>query len=180
MLFCAIKGLHWHYSWRLWRLPLVQTYTRGSITIGKDFVACSDPRHNSIGVFQHVVLKTLRPEAKIAIGENVGVSGAAISAAEKITIGNNVLIGSGALIIDSDLHPVSAAESNCEGSAVARPVIIEDDVFIGARAILLKGVHIGRGATVGAGSVVPHDVPPSVVVGGNPARVIGRKRKNIQ
>jgi acetyltransferase-like isoleucine patch superfamily enzyme len=127
-------------------------------------------------VFQKVVLKTLRPEAKIAIGNDVGISGSTISAAGKITIGNNLLIGSGVMIIDSDMHPVSAKECHINDRTVARPVTIEDDVFIGARVIILKGAHIGRGATVGAGSVVSCNVAPFTVVGGNPVQVIGRKR----
>ena len=53
------------------------------------------------------------------------------------------------------------------------PVFIEDDVFIGARAMVLKGVRIGKGAVVGAGAVVTKDVPPNAIVAGNPARVVG-------
>src|SRR3954452_16763401 len=59
-----------------------------------------------------------------------------------------------------------------QGFIEPRPVVIEDDVWIGARAIILPSVRIGRGSVVGAGSVVTKDVPPYSVVGGNPARVI--------
>ena len=59
-----------------------------------------------------------------------------------------------------------------QGFARERPIIIGNDVWIGSRVIILGGVRIGDGAIIGAGSVVTHDVPPYVVVGGNPARII--------
>jgi maltose O-acetyltransferase len=57
-----------------------------------------------------------------------------------------------------------------------RPVVIEDDVWIGTRVIILPGVHVGTGSVIGAGSVVTHDVEPYSIVGGNPAKLI-RYRK---
>jgi maltose O-acetyltransferase len=59
-----------------------------------------------------------------------------------------------------------------QGFEARRPVIIEDDVWIGINVILLPGLTVGRGAIVAAGSVVTKDVPPDAIVGGNPARVI--------
>lgn len=59
-----------------------------------------------------------------------------------------------------------------QGFTEVRPVVIEDDVWIGARVTLLPGVHIGRGSVIGAGSVVTKDVPAYSIVGGNPARVL--------
>jgi acetyltransferase-like isoleucine patch superfamily enzyme len=61
---------------------------------------------------------------------------------------------------------------NDDSKIVCKPIVIEDDVFIGARVIVTKGVLIGRGAVVGAGAVVTKDVPPFSVVAGNPAKVI--------
>ena len=59
-----------------------------------------------------------------------------------------------------------------QGFTPPRAVIIEDDVWIGARVTILPGVHIGKGSVLGAGSVITSDVPPYAVVGGNPARVL--------
>lgn len=59
-----------------------------------------------------------------------------------------------------------------QGDSVPRPVIISDDVWIGARVTILPGVHIGKGAIIGAGAVVTKDVPEYAVVGGNPAKII--------
>jgi acetyltransferase-like isoleucine patch superfamily enzyme len=155
-------------------LPFIETYSyRGKIEIQEGFVARSTVKSNSKGVFQKVVLKS-EPGALIRIGSNVGISGSTISASTKIIILNNVLIGSGCLITDSDAHPIDpiARIQNLPNATKQRPIEIEDDVFIGARSIILKGVRIGKGSIVGAGSVVSLDVPPYCIVAGNPARII--------
>jgi acetyltransferase-like isoleucine patch superfamily enzyme len=95
-----------------------------------------------------------------------------------VSIGNRVLVGAGALIIDSDAHPLHP-EDRLRGACPANsPVEIEDDVFIGARAIILKGVRIGQGAVVGAGAVVTSDVPAFTIAAGNPARVVAEVKES--
>ena len=89
-----------------------------------------------------------------------------IVAAQSITIGRDCKIARDVIIMDTDQHALPNSE------LVARPVTIEDRVWIGARAIVLKGVTIGHDAVVGAGSVVTRDVPPGAVVGGVPARIL--------
>jgi maltose O-acetyltransferase len=78
-------------------------------------------------------------------------------------------------VFDMDGHPIDAAERRSgmptPGSGVA-PVVIGDDVWIGSRAMILKGVAIGDRAIVAAGAVVSKDVPADVVVAGNPARIV--------
>jgi acetyltransferase-like isoleucine patch superfamily enzyme len=165
-------GLPWHPTWRLHGLPRVQTRTRGSIKIGTHFTANSHWRHNTIGIFQPVTLKTVTYEATIMIGRNVGIAGATISAAERIVIDDDVLIGSGCLIADSDFHPIAYEDRDCPEKTISKPVHICAGAFIGARSIILKGVTIGRGSVIGAGSVVTRDIPPGVVAAGNPARVV--------
>ena len=179
ILFCWWKGLRWSADWRLYGLPLISVRGMGSsIVIGRQWVACSDPKHNSLGVFQHVILKTVGHGAKIVIGDDVGMSGCTITAATSVTIGNHVLLGSGCLITDSDAHPVNPEERRAGYGGASRPIVIEDDVFIGARAIILKGVTIGKGCVVGAGAVVAKSVPPYSVVVGNPAKVVGDSRRS--
>ena len=130
---------------------------------------------NSVGLIQPCVFNISAPGSHIQIGNNVGVSGSTICAAQSITIGNNVLIGSGCLITDTDAHPIEWSERR-KGSIKkvgVAPIVIGDDVFIGARSIVLKGVNIGERAVIGAGSVVVKDVPAGCIVAGNPARLIG-------
>lgn len=163
-------------SWTLRGRPIIIKRRNSRITIGERFTACSHPKYNSLSVFQRVFIRTCTREAVITIGDDVGMSGCTVSASASISIGNRVLIGSGAMIMDSDAHPVDYLERRNGGKCVSRPVTIGDDVFIGARAIVLKGVTIGNGAVVGAGAVVVRDVPPFSVVAGNPAKVVNRTR----
>jgi acetyltransferase-like isoleucine patch superfamily enzyme len=73
---------------------------------------------------------------------------------------------------------VNPEERRAGYGGASRPIVIEDDVFIGARAIILKGVTIGKGCVVGAGAVVAKSVPPYSVVVGNPAKVVGDSRRS--
>jgi len=169
---CKVWGLPWHPSWRFYGLPRIQTRTRGSIQIGTHFSANSHWRYNTIGIFQPVTLKTVTYEATITIGRNVGVSGCTISAAERIVIEDDVLVGAGCLIADSDFHPIAYEDRDIPEKTLNAPIHICAGAFIGARSIVLKGVTIGRGSVIGAGSVVTRDIPPGVIAAGNPARVI--------
>jgi maltose O-acetyltransferase len=89
-----------------------------------------------------------------------------------VTIGDRVQIGSAVQILAAD-HPLDP-EARRTGVESGRPVVIEDDVWIGAGAILVPGVTIGTGSVIGAGSVVTRDIPAGVVAVGNPCRVLRR------
>jgi acetyltransferase-like isoleucine patch superfamily enzyme len=109
------------------------------------------------------------------VGENVGMSGCTICAAERVSIGNDCLLGADVLIADTDFHPIDPDGRRWRKDGVrTAPVDIGDNVFIGARTMVLKGVRIGDNAVIGAGSVVTTDVPADAVAAGSPARVIGR------
>ncbi|CAG7958227.1 unnamed protein product [Penicillium olsonii] len=91
-----------------------------------------------------------------------------------ITIGENVLFGPNVCIYGAT-HPMDpAVRRGLKGPEGGKEVHIEDDVWIGGSVIVLGGVRIGKGSTVGAGSVVTKDVPPFHFVAGNPARIIRR------
>lgn len=89
-----------------------------------------------------------------------------IIAARSVVIGRDCKIARDVIIMDTDQHPLPG------GKLVAEPVTIEDGVWIGARAIVLKGVTIGHDAVVGAGSVVTKDIPAAAIAVGTPARVL--------
>lgn len=105
----------------------------------------------------------------------------------EIQIGNYVVIGWNTTIADTDFHPIGAAERIADAVACSplgkgkprpqilkRPVIIEDDVWIGPNVTILKGVRIGAGSFIEGGSLVTRDVPPRSRVLGNPAQVVGQ------
>lgn len=135
-------------------------------------------------------------KGEIRIGDNCHVGGFTIISRSKVQIGDNVTIAWGGVIYDHDSHSLDYKERRLDterefkdlsnnrsfiaskdwSSVKTAPIIIEDDVWIGMNCIILKGVTIGRGAVIGAGSVVTHDIPPFTLAAGNPAKEI-RKLK---
>jgi len=109
------------------------------------------------------------PGGELTIGDETFInSGVSICAQQCVSIGKNCAIGNYSLIMDTDFHKVG----NVNGGAKFRPVVIEDDVWIAAHVVVLKGVHIGQGAVIAAGSVVRTDVPAHSLFAGNPAKFI--------
>lgn len=121
----------------------------------------------------------------ISIGEWCFIGeGARLWSCGAIKIGDRVLISHNVNIFDSLTHPLSARLRHSQFKEIAQtghplsidlgeqPVTVNNDVWIGANALILRGVTIGEGAIVGAGAVVTHDVSPFTIVAGNPARVI--------
>lgn len=151
-------------------------YNGGKITIGKGFTCNNKFILNSVGLLQPCLFNINTEGSRIIIGNNVGISGSTINATTSVSIGDNTIIGSGCLITDTDSHPILAEHRLLQygGAQYTKhaPIVIEDNVFIGARSIIMKGVHIGNGSVVGAGSVVTKDVPANVIVAGNPAKII--------
>ena len=113
-------------------------------------------------------------QARISIGEGTWINNgfSAIAEHTSITIGKRVLIGTHVEIYDSDFHGIQVSDRNKSRAEWAKPVVIEDDVFLGSNVRVLKGVTIGRGSVIANSSVVVKDIPSGVIAGGNPARVI--------
>ena len=105
------------------------------------------------------------------IGSGFFNSDVKIRCTKEINIGDNVFISHDVTIMDSDAHQIKS------GREKTKAVSIGDNVWIGSKTLILKGVNIGSGAVIGAGSVVTKDVPAGCIVAGNPARVI---RENIE
>ena len=146
------------------------------------------PENVTVGDFSLVrgELLTLTPVARITIGHHTHIGlGTRVWAADAITIGDYVQIAAAVDILDSNSHPLDYRSRREE--AVSRfekrepyklegvpsaPVVIEDDVWIGVKSTILKGVRIGKASIVAASSTVVDDVPPFTLVAGNPARSI--------
>ncbi|WP_434514394.1 acyltransferase [Dechloromonas sp. ARDL1] len=156
-------------------MPIVSLASGSEIVIGARCSLISCARHTALGVNHPVILRTLRQDALIDIGEDTGISGSVICAARSVRIGSNCLLGANSMIFDTDFHslaPTNRRYNNNPEDIQAAPVNIGNNVFIGAGAIVTKGVAIGDNSIVGAGSVVVQDIPSNVIAAGNPARVI--------
>ena len=156
-------------------IPYVSVAIGGSCIIGNNLAMNNGAKGNPIGCFDRCTF-FVDKGARLIIGDNLGISQAALVCHTSITIGNNVKIGGGASIYDTDFHSISPnlrANSKTDfAHKIKSPVIIEDNVFIGAHSIILKGVTIGANAVIGAGSVVTKSVPANQIWAGNPAKFI--------
>jgi maltose O-acetyltransferase len=112
---------------------------------------------------------------EVSLGDNSGI-GVNAKLSPGVTIGKNVLMGEDVLFLTRN-HAFADPEVliRDQGYLGTEEILVDDDVWIGTRCILLPGVHVGTGAVIGAGSVVTKSVEPCAVVAGNPAVVIGRR-----
>jgi len=168
-----VRGLELGAGLRLNGRPYLHRQPGSRIVLADGVCLNSSLRSNPLGCSQPVVLRTQRPGAAIILDRGVGLSGTSVCAALRIHIGEGTFVGAGAMIFDNDFH-APLGEWNWGDAAPdnPRPVIIGRGAFIGARALILKGVTIGDRAIVGAGAVVTRDVAARQLVAGNPARVI--------
>lgn len=149
----------------------------GKIVIGKNNYLISGQKYNPIGGDERLQL-WVGKNAELIIGDRVGIANSSIVAFEKVTIGNDVLIGGGCKIYDTDFHPLKTNDRiignpNSLKSNV-KEIRICNGVFIGGHSIILKGVTIGNNSIIGAGSVVSRNVPPDEIWAGNPAKFVKR------
>ena len=114
---------------------------------------------------------------KIRIGNNSNISYRSRIIGGDLTIGDYVMMGPDVLII-TDNHKFSDTNSTMwsQGQAPSEPVFIGNDVWIGARSIILPGVHVGDHVIIGAGSIVTKDIPEWAIVAGNPARILKMRK----
>jgi acetyltransferase-like isoleucine patch superfamily enzyme len=131
---------------------------------------------------------SFQPEGHVTVGDWCVFASVVLLCEERITIGNHVAIGWNTYVMDADFHPLEPVQRLADAFACSplgvgagldrpavptAPVVIEDDVWIGAGCMIFKGVRIGAGSFVEPGSVLTSDVPPRSRVRGNPAQVIG-------
>lgn len=170
-----LKGVNFGNSLHLNGHIILSINRNSKVKIGNGFV-CYLGIHR--GISQDLYSKiSVSDGASLYIDDNVGITNTSIQCTNRIFIGKNSLIGAGCLIMDSNFHALdyNARRIN-HGVAMAKssPIHIGNDVFIGAKTIICKGVNIGDRAIIAAGSVVVKSVPDDEVWGGNPAMFIRR------
>ena len=175
-----MRGLRIGHGVRFLGLPVLSG-NLSRISLGRNITFASEARSTALGVRGPCILRTLGPDGHIAIGDDTGASGMAVCSASSVTIGARCLIGADVLIFDTDFHNHHAKGrrySPPDWPRISRPVVIEDDVFIGTRSIVSKGARIGRGSIIAAGSVVVGTIPAMSIAAGVPAKVIGAVPEN--
>jgi acetyltransferase-like isoleucine patch superfamily enzyme len=156
-------------------VPILTKLKNSVIEIGEKCLFVSNQNYTALGVAHKVIIRTLRENAQISIGDNVRMSGTTICSASKITIGDRCVIGADVIIADTDFHslnPIIRSSENDSDNALSSPVTIGKDVFIGGRSVILKGVTLGNSVIVGAGSVVTKSFESNSIIAGNPAKLI--------
>jgi len=176
---CYLKGVKLGKNIIFDGNPIIHRHYNSNIYLGNNCLFNSSKNSIITGLYQPCSFITLGKNAEIVFGNNTGASGLTIAAKTKITIGNNVLIGSNCTIVDTDFHH-SDPLKRMLGIVPTRPIVIEDNVFIGFHCFILKGVTIGKNSVVGANSVVFDDIPDNCIAIGNPCKVIIRRIRDQQ
>ena len=150
---------------------LVRVHNRGQILIGSD-VRIRSGFNNYVGGSSRSAFWVSRGGSLI-IGNNTGISNTTIISYEEIMIGDNVFIGGGSKIYDTNFHEISASERiNNSGNIASKSISIGSGAFIGGHSIILKGSIVGINSVLAAGSVLSGKVPDNQIWGGNPSKFI--------
>lgn len=167
-------------------IPIIFNKKEAKLEIGDYVTIKSSFLSNLVGMYSRTIIVTRTANAKIVIGNHVGISGATIYARKGIYIGDNTCIGANCKILDNDFHPLDARErlmllddagggDNSEWIPAAE-IHIGKNCFLGCNSIILKGTVLGAGCVVGAGAVVAGKFEDNCVIVGNPGRVIRKLR----
>ena len=119
---------------------------------------------------------SVKKGGKLSIGDGCRINGPVIAVTNEVIIGNGCRVAPQVYLMDGDYHTIEDRSVNGK----SKPIRIEDDAWLATRSMVLKGVTIGRGAVVAAGSVVTKDVEPYTLVGGVPAKFIKRIKPKVQ
>lgn len=152
---------------------VLYVHSSATIQIGDGFISRSGYKNHLKGAELSTI--TVTGGGNLKIGNNTGISCSSITCTHRIEIGSNTNIGAGCLIIDSNFHSSSwmdRFDRIKDKDHCPKPIVIGNNVFIGANCIVTKGVTIGDNSMVAAGSVVIKDIPKGELWGGNPAAYI--------
>lgn len=166
-----INGVKYQSIPNLIGRPIIRN--AGEMTFGKNVTITSSLKINPTGGKSPTCLFTA-PGTTLKIGDRVAMSNCVIHVKHSVTIGEDVLLGGGVQIFDSDFHSLIFEERMIKNEKFFKKagVSIENGVFIGGSTIILKGVTIGAFSIVGAGSVVTKSIPPNEIWAGNPAKFL--------
>ena len=178
-----INNIKFGNNLKIYNRFYIEKHENAYCFIGDNFLLTSGESFNPLSRNIRGSIYLPMESSKLIIGNNVGISSACIWAKESITIGNNVKIGADCIIMDTDCHNLdyevrkspkmmyNGMSLDCY-SAKSSPIIINDDVLIGTRCIILKGVTIGERSIIGSGSVVTKSIPANCIAAGNPCKII--------
>lgn len=169
-VFFRVRGIK--FGRNLTVMGSLKVVNKGHISIGDNFMFVSG---ESISPISSNLQGSIYVEegGEVSIGNNVGMTSTRMWIAKGLKIGDNVKVGANVLLMDTDTHQVDYLQRReGHGPIASAPITIEDDVWIGAQCIILKGVTIGARSIIGAGSVVTKDIPSDCIAAGNPCRVI--------
>ena len=157
----------------------IRINNKGYIELGNYLRANAGHKYNPIGGDVDLSLTTTS-KGSIIFGENIKISNSVIFSTISITIEDNVMIGGGCRIYDTDFHSLYLEDrlKEKDPNIISKPVLIKEGVFIGGHSIILKGVTIGNNSVIGAGSVVTKSIPESEIWAGNPAKFIKKINNN--
>lgn len=182
-LMLIINNVEYGNNLKIYNRFYISKHENAKFIIGDNFVFTSGESFNPLCRNIRGAIYLPEKGSKLIIGDNVGISSACIWAKECITIKDNVKIGGDCILMDTDAHNLDylirkSNEIDMNGMAIdgitakSAPICIEDDVLIGTRCIILKGVTIGARSIIGSGSIVTKSIPADCIAAGNPCKVI--------
>ena len=177
-LYAYLYGVKLGKGCKFWNRTRFYLEKGSIIQIGNKCLFRSDVDSNLIGVNHKCIISAHSGDAKIIIGNNCAFSGTSIGIKSGIEIGNNVLVGANTIITDFDWHAKDPNDRDNPNLIMGKDIVIEENVWISANCIILKGVKIGRNTIIGAGSVVVSGQPPNSICAGNPCRVLKKLECN--
>lgn len=174
---CKLLGVRVGRRLEVFGNCIVRKHPQSNIVIGDDVQLISSSWRSSSANCFNCKLRTFSSTSTIVFGDHSGMTGGAMIARSKtIRIGAWCMLAPNVTILDSDFHipwPPDRRHNTWE-TDIDMDVVLEENVWVGMGCTILKGVTIGKNSVIAAGSVVVHSIPPNVLAGGNPARVLKR------
>ncbi len=151
--------------------PFIRAF--GKTILGDSLIFNSKTQYNTVGLYKNCSIYVAN-HATLHIGSFTGFSGVSLHCEKAITIGKYCKFGGNVCIWDTDFHSLNYVERQklIDSDIKSEPIVILDNVFVGANSIILKGISIGENTIIGAGSVVSKNIPSNEIWAGNPIRFI--------